>query len=127
MRSWRTIAAYRTLAVVGLVITSIALSSCAGGSTAALASSSPSVAAGAPTSAASSLPSFVGQWHVHGASLTIKADGTGEQTWNAGPCGGSSTQLCVGQEALAFTANGDGTITGQATAVSYLQADSTPA
>jgi hypothetical protein len=128
MWSWRKISALRTLSLAGLVIGGIAMSSCAVGPTEATAATpTSSVAASTPTSTTSGLASFVGQWHVHGASMTIKADGTGEQTWNAGPCGGSSTQLCVGQEDLAFTANLDGTITGKATTVSYLQGDSAPA
>ena len=127
MWPWRKISALRTLSVVGLVISGIAVASCASGPTTAAATPTPSVAASTPTSATSSLASFVGQWHVHDGTMTIKADGTGEQTWNAGPCGGSSTQLCGGQADLAFTSNSDGTITGAFGAVTYLQADSTPA
>ncbi len=125
MWSRRKISALRTLSFVGLVIGGIAMSSCAGGSTAATLTSP--VATSTPTTATSRLTSFVGQWHVHDATMTITADGIGEQTWNAGPCGGSSTQLCGGQAVLAFTTNGDGTITGKFATVTYLQADSTPA
>jgi hypothetical protein len=110
---------------IGLVVLSgLALSSC-GGATSAAASPTPTVVAATPTSdTASILASFVGDWHVHGAQLTIAADGTGKETWNAGPCGAT---LCAGNEDLTFTASADGTLTGTVAAVHYVQNDGTPA
>lgn len=54
------------------------------------------------------LSSYVGKWWVHGSSMTMNADGTGIQTWNAGPCddddlGFSSHGMCTGNSELKFT------------------------
>lgn len=48
-----------------------------------------------------SLKPFIGEWYVHGSSLTINADGTGMQTWNAGPCGDDiASGMCTGHSPL---------------------------
>ncbi|HKX23737.1 MAG TPA: hypothetical protein VJM46_00720 [Candidatus Saccharimonadales bacterium] len=65
---------------------------------------------------------FVGEWHVHGAGLTIKKDGTGSYTWNAGPCTDSieETRMCQGNADLTFKINGDGkSMTGTYSRVWY--------
>jgi hypothetical protein len=50
---------------------------------------------------------YVGEWHVHGSSMIIRADRTGTTTWNAGPCDGDSSLMCSGVADLVFT-DGDG-------------------
>jgi hypothetical protein len=50
---------------------------------------------------------FVGEWYVHGANMTIRQDHTGEQSWNAGPCG---TEMCEGHAELTFVSNPKGAI-----------------
>jgi hypothetical protein len=48
---------------------------------------------------------FRGMWRVHGGSLQINADLTGELLWNAGPCGVDS--MCTCREAFVFLVDGD--------------------
>lgn len=65
---------------------------------------------------------FVGEWHVHGAHMFIKKDGTGTYSWNAGPCTDSldETRMCQGNAALTFKINGDGkSMTGTYSRVWY--------
>lgn len=51
--------------------------------------------------ASASLKPFLGKWFVHGSSLTINANGTGMQTWNAGPCGSDlASGMCTGHSPL---------------------------
>ncbi|GIJ45316.1 hypothetical protein Val02_22020 [Virgisporangium aliadipatigenens] len=47
---------------------------------------------------------YVGTWLVHGSSLEIRADLTGETVWNAGPCrtGDPSSPMCTGRDRLRF-------------------------
>lgn len=62
---------------------------------------------------------FVGEWRVHGSSLTIKADLTGTAVWNAGLCSMTSNLMCSGHADLRFTADGE-QLRGKYTAVRYL-------
>jgi hypothetical protein len=63
---------------------------------------------------------FVGHWVSHDDALTIAANGTGSETWNAGPCTGPGTSgLCSGTGTLTFTAQASGGLTGTYHAVSY--------
>jgi pimeloyl-ACP methyl ester carboxylesterase len=53
----------------------------------------------------SSMASYVGQWYVHGAELRINADGSGEMTWNAGPCSPNinvNEGMCTGNASITF-------------------------
>ena len=82
------------------------------------------VSSGGPTPTATTantvLTTYVGHWVSHDDALTIAADGTGVESWNAGPCTGPGTSgLCTGMGALAFTANADGSLTGTYQTVSY--------
>ncbi len=72
--------------------------------------------------------SYVGKWQVHDALLTIHADRTGLNLWNAGPCGQSSTetQMCNGNANIAFTVNADGSIKGTFQSVWYTQWSGAP-
>ncbi|MEU7802511.1 hypothetical protein AB0B10_24945 [Micromonospora arborensis] len=42
---------------------------------------------------------FAGEWHVHGANLTLRKNATGVTVWNAGPCSPrmGETRLCSGR------------------------------
>lgn len=93
----------------------------------------PAAGAGTPTatvSTASPTPSvntantvlatYVGHWVSHDDALTIAANGTGVETWNAGPCvGQGASGMCAGNGNLTFTANADGSLTGAYQSVSY--------
>lgn len=80
---------------------------------------------------ASAFKPFVDKWHVHGSLLTISANGTGTESWNAGPCFDLNTDpnapMCEGNADMVFTANSDGTITGKLTRVWYTQWNGAPA
>jgi hypothetical protein len=65
------------------------------------------------------LATFVGKWVSHDDQLTIAANGTGVENWNAGPCTGGIAGLCAGTGNLTFTANADGSLSGTYQAVSY--------
>lgn len=57
------------------------------------------------SSAVSTLASYVGQWYVHGATLTIGSDGSGSMTWNAGPCSQNinvDEGMCTGHASITF-------------------------
>jgi hypothetical protein len=71
--------------------------------------------------------SYVGIWHVHDATLTINADRTGLEWWNAGPCTPVVTEMCSGNAKITFTVNPDGSITGTTQSVWYTQQDGGPA
>jgi hypothetical protein len=64
------------------------------------------------------LATFVGKWVSHDDQLTIAANGTGVESWNAGPCTGGVSGLCTGIGDLTFTVNGSG-LTGTYQTVSY--------
>lgn len=66
---------------------------------------------------------YVGKWEVHDAVLTINANGTGLEQWNAGPCGNS---MCGGNAQITFTVNTDGSIKGTIQSVSYAQGNGNP-
>lgn len=99
----------------------------------ACAGLTPAVSVGSPTptvsnvsstatvSAANSvLATFVGKWVSHDDSLTIAANGTGMETWNAGPCTGQGASgLCSGIGQLTFTVQAGGSLTGTYQSVSY--------
>lgn len=65
---------------------------------------------------------FVGVWAVHGATLLISSDGSGVETWNAGPCSDSMTdpepEMCSGHANLHFAPANAG-LTGTYTKVWY--------
>jgi hypothetical protein len=58
---------------------------------------------------------FVGEWHVHGEKLVIKADGTGTDLINAGPC---RDAICTGYSTLTFSVVA-GVAEATTTAVAY--------
>ncbi len=98
------------------------LTACTGQTaTVTIESLTPTVSSGSPTPTATTvLTTFVGHWVSHDDALTIAADGTGVENWNAGPCTGPGTSgLCTGIGNLAFTANADGSLTGTYQSVSY--------
>jgi WD40 repeat protein len=67
------------------------------------------------------IATLAGSWRVHGSRLDIKADRTGQQVWNAGPCRSSfedNVPMCTGYAAVSFTADGD-SLTGTITDVDY--------
>lgn len=66
------------------------------------------------------LDSFVGHWVSHDDALTIAANGTGVENWNAGPCTGpGASGLCSGTGNLTFTVHAGGSLTGTYQSVSY--------
>jgi len=65
------------------------------------------------------LASFVGKWVSHDDQLTIAANGTGVENWNAGPCTGGIAGLCTGIGDLTFTVSAGGSLTGTYQTVSY--------
>jgi hypothetical protein len=72
------------------------------------------------TTGSAVLATFVGHWVSHDDALTIAANGTGVETWNAGPCTGPGTSgLCSGTGNLLFTAQASGGLTGTYHSVSY--------
>lgn len=82
------------------------------------------VSASTPTPTANTantvLAKFVGHWVSHDDALTIAANGTGVENWNAGPCTGQGTSgMCAGTGNLTFTVNADGSLTGAYQSVSY--------
>lgn len=84
----------------------------------------PTVNAPSPTATANTantvLATFVGHWVSHDDALTIAANGTGVENWNAGPCTGQGVSgLCAGTGNLTFTVNADGSLTGTYQSVSY--------
>ena len=99
----------------------------------------PAASAGSPTATVSTtsstprvstgssvLATYVGHWVSHDDALTIAANGTGVETWNAGPCVGPGTSgMCAGNGNLTFTANADGSLTGAYQSVSYTSSGGT--
>ncbi len=69
--------------------------------------------------------SYVGKWQVHDSLLSINANQTGLELWNAGPC--SQSQMCNGNAHLTFTVNADGSIKATIQSVSYIQWNGDPA
>lgn len=67
--------------------------------------------------------SYVGKWEVHDSVLTINANVTGLEQWNAGPCGNT---MCGGNAHITFTVNTDGSLKGTIQSVNYSQANGTP-
>lgn len=68
--------------------------------------------------------SYVGKWEVHDSVLTINANVTGLEQWNAGPCGNT---MCGGNAYITFTVNIDGSLKGTIQSVNYSQANGTSA
>ena len=105
--------------IVALCLSGVLLLTACAGQTATV-----TVGGGSPTPTATTadsvLATFVGHWVSHDDALTIAADGSGVENWNAGPCTGPGTSgLCAGAGNLAFTANADGSLTGTYQSVSY--------
>lgn len=71
---------------------------------------------------------FTGVWYVHGAKLVINKDGTGDYSWNAGPCSDSleDSQMCQGNAKINFKVTGKDRMTGTYANVWYT-ADGNPA
>ncbi len=86
-------------------------------------SQTPSASNVSPTAtvnqAGSILATYVGKWVSHDDQLTIAANGTGVENWNAGPCTGGIAGLCSGTGNLTFTVNGDGSLTGTYQSIMY--------
>ena len=101
------------------------LAACAGPApTVSTATPTPTVSTASPTptvnTANTVLATFVGHWVSHDDALTIAANGTGVENWNAGPCiGQGASGLCSGTGNLTFTAQADGSLTGTYQSVSY--------
>jgi hypothetical protein len=73
------------------------------------------------TSVNTVLASYVGHWVSHDDALTTAANGTGVETWNAGPCIGQGVSgLCAGTGNLTLTVKADGSLTGTYQSVSYV-------
>jgi len=58
--------------------------------------------------------SFVGEWYVHGSTLTISSNTTGHEISNAGPCGTiedftPASTPCEERDDFSFSSSGDGT------------------
>ena len=73
------------------------------------------------SSAVGSLASYVGQWYVHGSALTIGSNGSGNMTWNAGPCSQNinvDEGMCTGHASIRFKPVA-GRISGTLTKVWY--------
>jgi hypothetical protein len=51
---------------------------------------------------------FVGVWRVHGSTVEYKADGTGTESWNDGPC--NFTQMCTAYTNLTWRNSGSDAI-----------------
>jgi hypothetical protein len=74
--------------------------------------------------------SYVGKWQMHDATLTIHADRTALEWWNAGPCAQQltdNTPMCNGNAKITFTVNADGSIKGTFQSVWYTQWSGKPA
>jgi hypothetical protein len=58
-----------------------------------------------PSPGGGEIAPYVGEWHVHGETLTVRADGTAETVWNAGPCSDAMTEtrMCSGRAVLDLT------------------------
>lgn len=100
----------------------LALTACAGQSpTVHMATPTPSVSSVSPTPTMNVvMASFVGKWVSHDDQLTIAANGTGVENWNAGPCVGQGISgMCAGAGNLMFTVNADGSLTGAYQSVTY--------
>lgn len=72
-------------------------------------------------SAQSTLTSFAGQWYVHGAGLSIGSDGSGNMTWNAGPCSQNievDEGMCTGHASIKLKSAAGG-VSGTLTKVWY--------
>ena len=84
---------------------------------------------GSPLDAGAVFASYVGKWEVHDALLTIHADRTGLEQWNAGPCTQSMTEtrLCGGNANISFSVNADGSIKGTIQSIWYSQPNGKPA
>ena len=74
--------------------------------------------------------SFAGTWTVHGAQLVIRRNGTGDLTWNGGPCSNSddleqdlASPLCEGHSQVTFTLTGNGRLQGTYGPVSFTSND----
>jgi hypothetical protein len=68
--------------------------------------------------------SYVNKWEVHGSLLTINANQTGLELWNAGPC---AQQMCNGNARVVFTVDPDDSIKGIVLSVTYTQWDGSAA
>lgn len=64
---------------------------------------------------------YVGKWWVHGSTLNINKNGTGTNTWNAGPCSNPviEYEMCLGNAALKFKPGPNGQLIGTYTKVWY--------
>lgn len=94
----------------------LVLAACGGTSTAVSTVSSTATVNTANTV----LATYVGHWVTHDDALTIAANGTGVENWNAGPCiGQGASGLCSGTGNLTFTVQGDGSLRGTYQSVTY--------
>lgn len=121
MSTYRSRIAAPFLFIIGSML---ALAGCAGQSPTGNVATPPATAtvnSVTPTPTANPVfSSFVGKWVTHDDQLTIAANSTGVETWNAGPCIGQGTSgMCAGIGDLTFTVNPDGSLTGSYQSVSY--------
>jgi len=68
--------------------------------------------------AATAGPTFVGHWHVHGATMDISPT-TATITANNGPCGAGAQGMCHETDTLAVTSGDSTQLTLKVTAVTY--------
>ena len=71
--------------------------------------------------------SYVGDWHVHGYGLSIKAGQTGSSTMAIGPCtlDPQDMSICTESATISFAINNDGSIIGTIQTIQYTS-DSSP-
>jgi hypothetical protein len=77
-----------------------------------------------------SLARFTGNWRVHGYQLGINRDGTGDESWNSGPCNfdinarNTAVIMCTTFTTVRFTASKDGKlVTGRILTISKRGSD----
>ncbi len=71
---------------------------------------------------------YVGKWHAHGMTLSVRRDGTAESVWNAGPCSDdlNETRMCTGRAEISLTVRPSFAI-ATTTRVSYQDEQGRPA
>jgi hypothetical protein len=79
---------------------------------------STTVSPSASPAAATAGPTFVGHWHVHGATIDISPT-TATINANIGPCGAGAQGMCHETDTLAVTSGDSTQLTLRVTAVTY--------
>jgi hypothetical protein len=71
------------------------------------------------TDAGQVIAPFVGQWYVHGGSLTIRQDMSGQETLSIGSCSDGLGVMCNEVYSLAFSVSSKGVVSAKVTKVGY--------